>query len=100
MCPDGSWRCGLVVTPGMVEYHGHLHQEMGNNEGCGTPPLDSWENEGVKDNDPFVIQLPKKDEQGNGYFTVDICVCDNLPGWDGEGHPEILCPQDCVAGAS
>lgn len=77
----------------MVEYHGYMHDEDG--EGCDVSPLNSWEDD-VEDNDPFVIQLPRLSAKGNGFFAVDPCVCGNLDGWDAEGHPEMLCPEDCV----
>lgn len=87
----------MRITPGMVSYSGHMHLEAG--EGCGTTPVDSWSHSNVKDNDPFTMQAPRKDDAGNGFWIAELCACKNMVGWADEGAPVVVCPEDCVAPA-
>jgi hypothetical protein len=87
-CPDGGgFSCGLLIYPGMKRVKGHMEQ-IGPTESC---DMGIHGQEG-----DWEMVVPRKDKSNNGVYTTDLCTCGNLDGKDDNGHPEKVCPEECV----
>jgi hypothetical protein len=87
-CPEGKWSCSILVYPGMKLVKGHLEEMVGNDAGCAVNPTD-YEGD-------YEFKIPFKSQAGNPKASVQVCTCGNLEGAGDEGHPELLCAEDCV----
>jgi hypothetical protein len=87
-CPEGKWSCSILVYPGMKLVKGHLEEMVGNDAGCAVNPTDYEGN--------YEFKIPLKSQAGNPKASVQVCTCGNLEGAGDEGHPELLCAEDCV----
>lgn len=92
-CPEGAWRCGLLIVPSMMQVKGTMRRQD-NDESCPDGRVAS--NEGGEDGKPFEVLIPLKDQSGNGKWTYNLCTCQNVDGKDDEGHPEDKCLEDCT----
>lgn len=96
-CPEGPWHCSAIYYPWGVKVSGHM-KEQGPNDGCETESLGSWTHD-IEDGQPWEAWVPKKDQGGVGFGTVEVCTCQNLEHWADDGHPALLCPEQCAKGA-
>lgn len=94
-CPEGEWRCSVVITPSVVRVKGHL-KKQGPDDGCDSSPVSA--DDGGEDNKKFEYLIPIKDKSGNAKVAVDVCTCKDKKNWADPGHPELLCPEDCGSG--
>ena len=92
-CPKGAWHCSMAIVPSMAKVNGHLHQQN-NDESCPVDRID--QDNGGEEGKPFELMIPIKDSSGNGKWTYDVCTCGNLDGKDDDGHPPLICPEDCT----
>ncbi|KAI0005276.1 hypothetical protein F4779DRAFT_633515 [Xylariaceae sp. FL0662B] len=92
-CPDGKWRCSILVYPGMSRVKGHM-KKLGSDDSCPGNTKTNYDN-GVSDGDQYEVMIPRKDASGNGHSRVEICTCKNYDHWGDAGHPDLFCTEDC-----
>jgi hypothetical protein len=85
-CPEGKWSCSLMVYPAVKLVRGHL--EKIEKSRCKVNPTDHDGN--------YEMKIPRNSEKGNAKSSVQLCTCKNLDGAGDEGHPELMCAEDCV----
>ncbi|KAJ4353333.1 uncharacterized protein N0V89_005061 [Didymosphaeria variabile] len=96
-CPEGPWHCSAIYYPWGVKVSGHM-QKQGPSDGCETESLGSFTHD-IEDGQAWEAWVPKKDAGGVGFGTVEVCTCQNLEHWADDGHPALLCPEQCAKGA-
>lgn len=90
-CPEGQWRCSIVITPRVVHAKGHL-KEMGPDDNCEVSTIAEYD--GGKEGQEFEYDIPIKDNSGNAVLSVELCTCKDREHWADPGHLD-LCPEDC-----
>ena len=83
-CPDGPWKCSLIITPSMVTVTGTQVPHY---------PCDAQLDEANAK--PYTVQFPKKGADGLAGAAYDVCACQNYESWADPGAPSIVCPQPC-----
>lgn len=90
--PDGKWRCGILLYPGMSYVKGHMKNIDSDGSWSGNTKT-NYDN--VSDGDKYELMIPRKDASGNGNSRVEICTCKNYDHWGDVGHPDLFCTEDC-----
>ena len=83
-CPEGEWKCSLIIWPAMHEVSGTFTRTDGaaNVAICAT-----------KD-EPFKVHFPRTGDDKIKGARTEVCVCKNLAHWADAGAPQA-CPADC-----
>ena len=81
-CPDGPWKCALIIWPEVTEVSGmQVQYDLATCTDLGS--------------EPYQVQYPQKRPDGTYGGSVDVCACKNFAHWADNGAPSIVCPQDC-----
>lgn len=102
------------MYPWGFKLKGHMHQQSAD-EGCDNESFGSFTHD-ITDGQTWEVWVPKKDDSGNGFATLEACTCKNMEHWAGmchhislliakltvyadDGHVALICPEDCAKGA-